>query len=389
MASDLETAGGSSTVLEAVGPPGDDTVSTRAEGRSWTAHVAVALGILAAAVGLGLVPFVFDHPMSWQAVLSVLLLAGGVVAAVAGTVRATRGRRLPWRVAAGVCTLIATVAVVAVVSEAVAATNVPPIELGATPADRGLEHREVTVTTADGVRLAGWYLPARNRAAVVLRHGAGSTRSSVLAHAEVLADAGFGVLVLDARGHGESEGRAMDFGWHGDAEIAAATDFLASRPEVDEDRIGAVGMSMGGEEAIGAAASNPRLRALVAEGATRRMAEDEAWLREEYGIRGRVQQVIERVQDRVTALLTDAEVPVALREAVDRSAADFLLIAAGRVTDEVHAAEHIASAAPDRVRTWTVDDAGHTRGLAEDRDEWTRRVTAFLAEHLGVEVLQG
>ena len=163
--------------------------------------------------------------------------------------------------------------------------------------------------TADDVRLAAWYVPSTNRAAVVLLHGAGSTRSNVLDHAETLARHGFGVLMIDARGHGESGGRAMDFGWLGDADIAAATAFLAARPDVDDERIGAVGLSMGGEEAIGAAATDRRLRAVVAEGATARVAADEAWLSDRYGVRGLVQEQLERAQDLVTDLLTSASAP--------------------------------------------------------------------------------
>ena len=63
---------------------------------------------------------------------------------------------------------------------------------------------------------------------------------------------GYGVLLLDARGHGDSGGRAMDLGWFGDLDVTAAVDHLAARDDVDPDRIGAVGMSMGGEEAGGA-----------------------------------------------------------------------------------------------------------------------------------------
>ena len=107
-------------------------------------------------------------------------------------------------------------------------TDVRP-EIGATPASKGLIYEGLTVTTDDGVRLAGWYVASTNRAAVVLLHGAGSTRSDVLDEAAVLAGDEFGVLMIDARGHGDSGGQAMDFGWYGDAGIAAATRFLADR----------------------------------------------------------------------------------------------------------------------------------------------------------------
>ena len=109
--------------------------------------------------------------------------------------------------------------------------------------------------------LSGWFVPSRNGAAVVVADGAGSTRASVRAHAEVLAWHGFGVLAFDARGHGRSEGRAMDFGWYGDEDVGAAVAFVRGRPGVDANRIGAVGLSMGGEEVIGAAATNPGIRA--------------------------------------------------------------------------------------------------------------------------------
>jgi fermentation-respiration switch protein FrsA (DUF1100 family) len=240
------------------------------------------------------------------------------------------------------------------------------------------------VTTGDGVRLAGWYLPSTNRAAVVLLHGAGSTRSDVLDEAAVLARHGFGVLMSDARGHGGSAGRAMDFGWHGDADIAAATGYLADRPDVDRQRVGVVGLSMGGEEALGATATNGLIRAVVAEGATARNAADEAWLPARFGVRGLVQEQLERLQDVVTNALTSASVPTSMREAVEASRdTRYLLITAGSVADEGHAAAYIAEGAPERVRVWTVPDAGHTEGLRTDPQEWEARVIAFLTDSLG------
>jgi len=44
-----------------------------------------------------------------------------------------------------------------------------PIER--TPADLGLPYTDVEVTAAEGIRLAGWELPSRNGAVVMLQHG--------------------------------------------------------------------------------------------------------------------------------------------------------------------------------------------------------------------------
>ena len=299
---------------------------------------------------------------------------------VVGTVARVRGRTRIRRIGAVVGSIVIVALVAFVVGPAVAATNVPRPAVAATPDSRGLGYSSVTLTTADDVDLAGWYVPSRNRAAVVLLHGAGSTRSNVLDEAAVLASNGFGVLMIDARGHGESGGRAMDFGWHGDADIAAATAFLAERDDVDPGRIGVVGSSMGGEEAIGASGSNvhhPSGGRGRRNRTRRRPTRAGCPMRSD--VRGLVQEQLEVLQDWVTDALTDASPPTAMRDSVSRSGdTRYLLVTAGEVATEAHAAAYISSAAPDRVEIWNVEGAGHTDGLGTAPDEWEVRVIGFL-----------
>jgi pimeloyl-ACP methyl ester carboxylesterase len=357
-------------------------VESRIEDRG-CGRLAVAVGAVVFAVGVGFMPYAIKDGLSLEAVAGTVAVLAGAVLCAAGTVLATRGRRVIWRICAGVGTLVIVAVVAFVVGPAVAATNVPRPDLSATPASRGLAYETVTVMTDDGVRLAGWYVPSTNRAAVVLLHGASSTRSNVLDEAAVLARHGFGVLMIDARGHGDSDGRAMEFGWHGDTDIAAATGYLAERRDVDRQRIGAVGMSMGGEQAVGASAGNELIRAVVAEGATARIAADEAWVSDQYGLRGLVQEQLERLQDRLTDALTSASVPTSMRAAVETSTdTRYLLITGGNRPDETHAAAYIAAGAPERVETWTVPDAGHTDGLQKHPEAWEAHVIAFLTEAL-------
>jgi dipeptidyl aminopeptidase/acylaminoacyl peptidase len=346
--------------------------------------LAAGIGIVVLAVGGGYLPFVAKDPSSLEAVAGSAAALSGLFLTAAGVVIGTRGRARLHRVAAGILTVFVALLVVSVLGVAVAGTNVPRPAIGESPAGRGLAYESVTLSTDDGVAFAGWYVASTNRAAVVLLHGAGSTRSNVLDEAAVLAGHGFGVLMVDARGHGDSGGRAMDFGWHGDADIAAAVRFLAARPDVDRERIGAVGLSMGGEEAIGATATNPIIRAVVAEGATGRTAGDAAWLSDDFGLRGMFQEQVERVQDRVTDLLTSASVPTSLRAAVEAGGARYLMITAGDVTDEGRAAAYIAAAALDRAETWSITGAGHTAGLGTAAVEWERRVIGFLSGVLAV-----
>ncbi len=345
------------------------------------ACAAFVTGAVAVAVGVGLLPHLAKEGVSLTGAGAVAAVFGGLVLVGIAVVEVAGSRRRA-RVGASVLAVVVVALVVWTVAPAVAATHVPAIAIGDDPSSRGLAFESLIATTADDVELAAWYVPSRSGAAVVLLHGAGSTRSNVLDEAKVLADHGIGVLMLDARGHGESDGRAMDFGWFGDLDVRAGVDVLAARPDVDPGRIGVVGMSMGGEEAIGATGADPRIAAVVAEGATARTAADEVWLSDRYGARGWFQEQIERAQDVVTDVMTDAGRPTELRGAVGRSDAAFLLITAGKVDDERFAAEHVASAAPGRVEIWTVDGADHTGGLDTSPTEWESRVVGFLEAQL-------
>jgi dipeptidyl aminopeptidase/acylaminoacyl peptidase len=341
-----------------------------------------AMAALAAGLGVALPRLTKDDggPAVW---LGLLALAAGGAAALWFGWRLLRSTRRRWWLLTLPALLVGAYLMLWTVAQGVVAGFPAHPALGSrTPSDVGLDYESVTVRTDDDVDLAAWWVPGENEAAVVLLHGAGSTRTAVLDHAEVLASHGYGVLLLDARGHGGSDGRGMDFGWYGERDVAAALDFLGDRPEVSPDRLGVVGLSMGGEEAIGAAGADPRVRVVVAEGATHRVAADKAYL-SEYGLRGDLQRMIDRGTYAVAGLLSAAPEPPPLRESVAATQADgtptpILLITAEEVETELLAAQLLDRAAPDAVEIWTVPGAGHTGGLRTQPDEWGRRVLAFL-----------
>lgn len=361
---------------------GGEDAGTRRRAR---ATLALAAGVPALVVGAGIgVPHALAG-LSPTSVLGVAALVVGIVLLVVSFAGFWRGVRWPARVGVVLVAFLLAQFVVFPMATAVFATNRAPMPLPDTsPAGVGLSHRDVVLTTTDGVELAAWYVPSENGAAVVLRHGAGSTRANVLEHARVLAGHGFGVLMVDARGHGDSAGDEMDFGWFGDADVAAAVDHLARADDVVDGRIGVVGLSMGGEEAIGAAASQPRIRAVVAEGATGRTGAD--WVPLLPGGLGRwFSSVFYWVQDTTADVLSDAHRPADLRSAVVATAPrPVLLIAAGDVPREGDAARRWQAAAPGSVEVWEVDGAAHTAGLSTVPDVWERRVVGFLAQALDV-----
>ena len=349
--------------------------------------VRVGLGTVGAGVGLAIALSNLDQGFGVSGTIGaigVVLMVTSLALLVAGAVGALRRLRLGWRLVAAPVGFVVVLVVWSVLVPAVYATNVGPVPPGGRdPGDVGLAFDDVLLRTDDGTLLAAWWVPTENGAAVALLHGAGSTRADVLDEAVVLAGAGYGVLLPDATGHGDSGGQAMDLGWLGDEEAAAAVSFLVGEPAVEADRVGVVGLSMGGEQAIGAAAADPRIAAVVAEAATGRQVADKTWYADEHGLRGSIQVSLEWVQTRLTDLLTSASPPTPLAHGVRDSDTAFLLVAAGDVADEGEVAERLQDVAPDRVEVWEVDGSPHVGGLATDPEVWEAQVLAFLDQHLG------
>lgn len=339
------------------------------------------VGLVAATAGTAIgMPFLARDGWSLRSDGGLLAGAAGVVLFIFGSVVAIRSVHGWRRVVAVPIAMLGAYSLGSPVAISVYATNVPRPTLGSrTPADYGLGYDDASFVTADGIRLSGWYIPSTNRAAVVLLHGASSTRSNVLEEAVVLARHGYGVLLFDARGFGGSDGRAMNLGWWGDRDINAAVSYLEGRPDVDPNRIGAVGSSMGGEEAIGAMAADGRVRAAVAEGATGRVAADLAWLSDRYGVRGLAQEAVNTLTYAITDVLTSARPPLTLRSAAAAAAPrPILLVVAGKVDEEAYAAAAMREAAPGNVDVWVVPGSTHTAGLQTQPAQWEERVIGFL-----------
>jgi fermentation-respiration switch protein FrsA (DUF1100 family) len=143
-------------------------------------------------------------------------------------------------------------------------------ELRTTPDALGLEYRNVSITTADGVRLHAWYLPARGkpRGRILYLHGNAENISTHIAAVQWLPSARYDVLLLDYRGYGRSDGAPTLAGVHLDAEAALAR-LLAITPAAATPVI-VFGQSLGGAIAISMLRRSPNacaVTALVVEGA--------------------------------------------------------------------------------------------------------------------------
>lgn len=118
---------------------------------------------------------------------------------------------------------------------------------------------------------AAWFYPVAGQEAgvpiVVMAHGLSGTRRDRLgAFAERFAAAGFAALVFDHRGFGDSGGEADLFeparqldDWR------AAISFARSLPRIDASRVATFGSSMGGGNALAAAAQDSAVAAAISQ----------------------------------------------------------------------------------------------------------------------------
>lgn len=105
--------------------------------------------------------------------------------------------------------------------------------------------RPVSFASASGSTIRAWFLQGEpSRGAVLLLHGVGSNRGSMVNRARFLHDAGYTVLLPDFQAHGESSGDFITFGSLESLDAAAALTFL--RQCSGEARVAVIGVSMGG-----------------------------------------------------------------------------------------------------------------------------------------------
>jgi hypothetical protein len=287
---------------------------------------------------------------------------------------AARGRRRWLNRALAVAGLVAgLVVVVGPMSMSIVDTHKWRDGIGAPPS---AAYQDVTFNASDGLELAGWYRPSRNGAAVIVVHGGGSDREGSVAHAKMLARHGYGVLLYDARGRGESEGSPNGYGWDWAKDVEGALDFLAGRDDVEPDRIGALGLSTGADILIEAAARHGEIGALVADGAAAGSFED--WHR----LKGTGPILPSGwVMFTTTRVLAGDPPGPPLEDQVAKLRSPTLLISAGEDVERDFNVMYDEVGNP-RVEHLNLPGAVHTHGIHAAPREYERRVAGFFDEAL-------
>jgi hypothetical protein len=237
-------------------------------------------------------------------------------------------------------------------------------------ANLGAAHEDVTFRTSDGLDLSGWYVPSRNGAAVIVFPG----RSGPQKPARFLARHGYGVLLFDRRGEGESDGDGNLFGWGGDKDILAAVDFLKSRPDVDPDRIGGMGLSVGAELMLQTAAKSDELAAIVSEGAGTRSFGEE--MEEFHGTDKWLGLPLLAVKTASVAVFSSTAPPPKLTDLAPRiDEPVFFIYAPDGGVETMTPAYYRLAQGPKTI--WGIPGVGHMGGFDARPKEYERRVVSF------------
>jgi uncharacterized protein len=345
------------------------------------AYMSMTLGVLAVMVGVPGAYHLAEGVAAGDDFTGLLSIVAGVLLVATGPVLLWRGRKPgPTRGRAVLRRALLAVASLAIASVTFWLVFLPIgfpyvyTHLGQTATNAVLEtvSERVTLETEDGLRLAATYVPSSNRAAVIVFPGA--TRVD---EATMIARHGYGVLLVEPRGQGSSQGDVVR--WAGDLDLHAAVAYLRSRPDVDADRIGAIGFSIGGEILLEAAAQRDDIKAVVSEGAGERVGEVDA-----SGLERILLAAPMAVMTAAMTVFQNHGPPPPIVERIGLIAPrPVLLIYAdpGQGGEARRQPQYFAAArAPKEI--WKVPGAKHTGGLEAKQTDYERRVATFFDDAL-------
>ena len=344
--------------------------------------LALVFGFLGLLGGSEAAYYASEGALSGDDYTGFLSIAGGVLLLGVGVVTLWRSRRTDdsrlWRYSRRALLAFAALLVAAFVlfpiSIAYVVTHAAPV--GVPAPNLGTAYEDVQFTTSDGLLLKGWYVPSKNRAAVISFPGRSGTRLQ----ARMLARHGYGVLLFDRRGEGESEGDWNVFGWQGERDLHAAVRFLETREDVDPERIGGIGRSVGGEMLIEAAVESDAFKAAVSEGGSGRSIRDELANNSGFSLENATSLANHAVLTTAVSVFANNLPPEDLKGLASRispRAVFFIYGEHGQGGAEKKPNQGFYAEAGEPKEIWEVPGAQHVGGITTRPAEYERRVIGF------------
>lgn len=242
---------------------------------------------------------------------------------------------------------------------------------------------------SDGTRLAAWFLAhPEPQGTVLMLHGFGTNHFGLMHLAYDLYQHGLQSLLFDFRGHGASEGEVTTLGMRERQDVLGALAYLRSRNDVDANRIGVYGVSMGGATALLTIRGEMGVRAIVTDSAfaTLRGAIDRGFRR----IAGLPPSIFRTPTIWFASRFVGEKLKHVLGKVrpldhVKQAGRYPLLIIHGTDDDVVYVQDayqlYVAAEGPKEL--WIIPDAGHGRAHQMLGSAYVDRVAAFYADAFG------
>lgn len=256
-----------------------------------------------------------------------------------------------------------------------------------TPATYGPAHEEVRFPArGDDLEIAARYLPHTDSPnAVMLVHGRDASKQNAMSGTMVefavkLNEAGFSVLMIDMRGHGESEGERYSFGVYERGDVLGSFDWLKAQ-SFDSGHIGALGISMGGGATIGAMAEDAAIGVLVLDST---FADINPLIQELWEEESGLPKFFLPGMYLMTRLMYGYDLPSVrpVEEIVQIPPRPILILhcTSDEMVDVIHA-EQLSEAVPS-AETWYKDGCDHAEVYRDFPGEYVDHVITFFMENL-------
>ncbi len=244
-----------------------------------------------------------------------------------------------------------------------------------TPEKYGLHFNEVEIPAIQGAHLYGWLIPALpNAPTLVLVHGWGRNLARMMPYIRALHPLGYNLLAFDARNHGSSSFIEHPTVGTFAQDILSAVEFLQRR---GLNRIGVVGLSVGGGASINAAGWDNSIYSVITVGAISHPVELMKFEFRKRHIPGFAATFLLAYMRHRFEMDFEAIAPI---KNIAKSNADFLIIHGDR--DETVPLEQaralIAAGRPKKTRLWVVPNKGHSD--CNTHPQFWEKVGAFLQE---------
>lgn len=249
------------------------------------------------------------------------------------------------------------------------------------PDDLGFDVQEITFESEDGINLASWFTPPQNNATIILLHGYGGNRTSMIWHAQKLTQNGYGVLMYDERASGESTGSYRSYGWEDTQDVKAAIQFLTSQ-DADEN-IGILGCSTGASIAVYSTALYPQIDAAWGDGNSSVRAQDLSTPKNIF-----MAFIIgsNYLLDWIYTIKLNIDAPTPLSDVIQNIAPRPLMLVGGGVERPIIGSEadlftlRFYELAGSNAQVWVIPEATHCDGPFVIPDEYSKSMIQFFDE---------